>query len=459
MGAGVSTLSDSAVATLTESAESATRAGKQGRELISAVQHQLELLLTAEESTPEGGAATAVAGEAAEGEQAAEKEQTPPPATSSTVSAVEAAAAAEEEQTPPPATSSTVSAVETAAAAEEEPMPASVAKVPTAPASAAEEQEQPAPPEDQMLARARERFSSLLRQISHEEGFANFCVSVDGSSGSDVAFETVLSLMKSRDGLICLHAYDSTIVNPSLPDIYLPSALKEKYDLSLSSKLSRARWQLKWLDKKGMKTKSFLLKAVNDLIREREHTKSLKPSFFVCGFSGRKGREHAKEEQTLSVLAAGQFALPNIIVKIKPPEGPRTFVAAIKDAANNSAAPYDIAVRLLKPGDKLIVLMVYRESHYESTAFHEDESEAVIRKTRRSFEARIEEDGIKEAGSRFVAVIDEPQKTVAQLILSFVESECANFLLINPHLKSGAPGSACVELIEKCPCNIIVGNR
>lgn len=55
-----------------------------------------------------------------------------------------------------------------------------------------------------------------------------------------------------------------------------------------------------------------------------------KPSYFVSGFNGNK-HESGKKVGSLPILAAGQFHLPNIIVKQLPTaRRPRVFVACVK---------------------------------------------------------------------------------------------------------------------------------
>ena len=102
---------------------------------------------------------------------------------------------------------------------------------------------------------------------------------------------------------------------------------------------------------------------MNELVLKRDLLpRKERPSFLVTGFTGRKkGPLGGKQVGSLPLLAAGQFFLPNIIVKNK--EGPivdrpRLFVACIKDL--DTTMPYEVSLDLLKPGlgDKLIVLHI-----------------------------------------------------------------------------------------------------
>ena len=58
-----------------------------------------------------------------------------------------------------------------------------------------------------------------------------------------------------------------------------------------------------------------------------------------------------------------------------------------------------------------------------------------------------------------VALVDEPSIPVAEQIIRFVKQENADFIVINPHLVSDAPGNNCTRVISDCPCNIIVCKR
>ena len=115
----------------------------------------------------------------------------------------------------------------------------------------------------------------------------------------------------------------------------------------------------------------------------------------------------------------------------------------------------------MKPKDKLICIHVYKESSYEKSSFHEDESDAVIKKMRIAFEKKFEEDGLLEMGSKFVAIVDVAATPVHQLICDFMKNTCAptDFLVIQPHLVPDTLGGNCIQMIRNCPSNIVVGNR
>lgn len=220
---------------------------------------------------------------------------------------------------------------------------------------------------------------------------------MDGHDPSELAYAAAVAMMKSRDGLIVLHVFDSSASDDEMPDALRPHRIKDRFDLDLSTSMSASRFQLKWLDKQGESLKSFLLKAVNDLARKREDL-PLKPSYFISGFSEKPKGPRLK---TLSVLAAGQFQLPNIIIKQPVVKGKkRIFVVAVKDTV--SMMPYEAALGLIKSGDLLIILTVYEESNYEATAFHEDESDHVIKKFRAEFEKRLDSDGVSPFDGRCV---------------------------------------------------------
>jgi len=197
------------------------------------------------------------------------------------------------------------------------------------------------------LERARQRVSALTSIISREAA-QNFLVAVDGSDSSNAAVEVCLrELMKSRDCISALHAFDSTKKYESLAESHKPEELREAISIKLMTRTSKDRHSLNWVDKKGQETKPFVLKVVNDIADHRESLPlHMRPSFFVTGITGRKGSKVG----SLPAMAAGQFHLPNIIIKNAGPvvDRPRVFVAAIKDLEHT--AQYYVAQDLLKPG-------------------------------------------------------------------------------------------------------------
>ena len=103
---------------------------------------------------------------------------------------------------------------------------------------------------------------------------------------------------------------------------------------------------------------------------------------------------------SLPLLAAGQFHLPNIIVKSKAPivDRPRVFMAAVKDLEH--VVPYDLALDLMKPGngDKLLVVHGYKDTFGV---------QAELAKFEEYFEDRLVADGLKRNGSAFVPVLEQ----------------------------------------------------
>jgi len=193
-----------------------------------------------------------------------------------------------------------------------------------------------------------EKVRKLLLKIVLEESFSNFFVGVDGSENSDLAFQVATQeLMKSKDGVVLIHAFDSTVKRPDLPTALMPKELHERLHCMLVSTMSAKRFRMKWLDKAGSTTKNFIVKTINDLLHDREKLPLIeRPSYIVTGITGRKGNLKGK---TLPIVAAGHFHIPNIVVKCPPiTNRARVFFAAIKDFEHLS--PYYVALDLMKPG-------------------------------------------------------------------------------------------------------------
>lgn len=69
-------------------------------------------------------------------------------------------------------------------------------------------------------------------------------------------------LTTSKDGLIALHVFDSTKVNPGLSPRLKPDALKERFEVDLMARSNMGRYKLMWMNKYGDTTKDFLLTKV-----------------------------------------------------------------------------------------------------------------------------------------------------------------------------------------------------
>jgi hypothetical protein len=112
--------------------------------------------------------------------------------------------------------------------------------------------------------KARERVRILMKQVA-KENFVNYMVGFDGSRGSQMAYEVcVQELIKSKDGMIVAHVFDSTKKDDNLDAGYKPEALKEKIDLDLTARSNMGRYKLMWWNKRGEKTAPFMMNTVSD---------------------------------------------------------------------------------------------------------------------------------------------------------------------------------------------------
>jgi hypothetical protein len=113
-----------------------------------------------------------------------------------------------------------------------------------------------------VVEQARERVRVLMRQVSQEK-FTNFMVGLDGSDPSNNAYEVcVQELVKSRDGVIGFHCFDSTKTNAELDPSLKPEALREKFDIDLTVRSNKGRYRLLWVNKHGKRTDTFILQTV-----------------------------------------------------------------------------------------------------------------------------------------------------------------------------------------------------
>ena len=206
-----------------------------------------------------------------------------------------------------------------------------------------------------------------------------------------------------------------------------------------------------WLNKRAEPTRSFLLKAVNDLVTRRAYLdQAEKPSYFVTGLTGRKGD---KKIGSLPLLAAGELHLPNIIIKAKGPvlDRERVFLCAIKDL--DHVVPYDIAFDLMKPGngDKLLVLHIFKKSRAAT------EESARFKKY---FDERMQADGIRRNGSGLLLVEEKDGEHIHDVVIRSVDEAEADYLVIYPSVTHGRENTKhTVALIEGADCNIVVCNR
>jgi hypothetical protein len=296
----------------------------------------------------------------------------------------------------------------------------------------------------EIVVRARERVAILMRQVS-VEAFNNFMVGTDGSPEASNAMEVCMAeLIKSKDGIIALHAFDSTKSDVAKPAHMRCEKLREATEVLLMSRTVK-RFSLNWVNMRGKPVDAFILKTVNEIVSKRETLKiDERPSFFVIGVARRK----KLDQMPLSYVAAGQFELPTIIIKQSPVlDRPRVFVAAIKDLEH--VEPYDVAHALLKPGNGDILVVIHLHL--------KNEMKADIQAKRDYFEARIKEDGLLKNGSMFVAKAVQGQNPVEELI-KHVEELQTDYLILYPSICVGKVElkPSCQEIIDSADCNIVV---
>mmetsp|Transcript_5288 Transcript_5288/g.6890 ORF Transcript_5288/g.6890 Transcript_5288/m.6890 type:complete len:402 (+) Transcript_5288:87-1292(+) len=305
---------------------------------------------------------------------------------------------------------------------------------------------------------ARQRVSILMKQVSFEN-YANFMIGIDGSRASNNAYEVCLTeLVKSRDGLIGMHCYDSTKSDGNLSNQFKPEPLKKKFDVDLTARSNLGRYSLLWLDKKGQRTDQFVLKTVNEICENREKLDPTeRPSFFVTGYTGRKKAllDDKKKIGSLSLLAAGHLLIPTIIIKNEPIlDRGRIFVCCIKN--NEHYEPYNVCYDLIKPGqsDKIFVIHIHKDdSGVMNSGFKDKRIELES-----YFNKRMKTDGLLKNGSKFISYCNKDGVPNLQMILQALEELEADYVVINPHIQvTGAivPNN-CENIISGADCNIVI---
>jgi hypothetical protein len=308
---------------------------------------------------------------------------------------------------------------------------------------------------------ARERVTVLMQQVV-KENYVNFMVGLDGSRASNNAYEVCLTeLVRSRDGIIGLHFFDSTKSNANLSQSFKPEPLKEKFNLDLTVRSNVGRFTLNWLDKKGQRTDTFVVKTVNDMCEGRDKLlEKERPSFLVTGYTGRKKANLTgkKEIGTLALLAAGQLMIPTIIVKCEPViDRPRIFVCAIKDAEHFYL--YNLCLDLMKPGngDKLFVIHIHAPDDGVMNEAQRERRENL----ENCINIRMGQDALTKNGSKFMAVCNKDKVPNYKLVLQTLEELEADYVVINPHIQvTGAvvPNN-CELIIKEADCNIVVCHK
>jgi hypothetical protein len=297
----------------------------------------------------------------------------------------------------------------------------------------------------------------VTRAISLEAS-TNYIVAVDGSENSCSALEVCLQeLMKSRDSICALHVFDSTKKSDHLASVHRPEALKESMGVKLMTRTNKDRFTLNWVDKKGETTKNYVLKVVNDLADRRDTLPAnVRPSYFVTGLHGRK---ETGKPGSMPLLAAGQFHLPNIIIKKEAPivDRGRIFVASIKDLSHT--APYYVALDLMKPGkgDKLVVLHVYAYNSMENAT----EADGMLKKYEKYFLEHFVEDGL-EHNATFRSIPQPGGASTRDILLEAIATEKADYVILNPTLSLNpamAASALLTTVIEQADCNVIICKR
>ena len=175
-------------------------------------------------------------------------------------------------------------------------------------------------------------------------------VAVDGSKGSRSTYEDLMSLSRRTD---VVHVV--TVASPKdkayLPHEEKPQSIKEYYEARLVGKFSKDKYTVSIITKKeGEDTAHALLAWVN--------AKHGDADFLVVGSVGRKGpKADAHAFGSVADLSLRAAHMPAVISKNAAAAEQNAFLVAV-DGSDRAHAGVELALRLMKEGDRTTVLHV-----------------------------------------------------------------------------------------------------
>jgi len=123
------------------------------------------------------------------------------------------------------------------------------------------------------------------------KGSRTLMCAVDGSDGSDLAFQTMMVMRRKLDHVCMFHAY-SLEKEAYLPPHYHKDEILYHYQQELTNNfhLPTTKFSLYWEDRKGRSVKEVISDFLGEFVGIRNPMSGTRrpPDFFFCGFSGRK---------------------------------------------------------------------------------------------------------------------------------------------------------------------------
>lgn len=175
-------------------------------------------------------------------------------------------------------------------------------------------------------------------------------VAVDGSKGSRATYEDLISLAHREDKV---HVVTVAPLRDKayLPHEEKPAAIKEYYEVRLAGKFAKDHHTVSIINKKdGEETAHALLAWID--------AKHADADFIVVGFVGRKGQKaDGSVFGSVTDMSLRAAHRPSVISKNAAASEVNSFFVAV-DGSDRAHQGVEIALRLMKPGDRTTVLHV-----------------------------------------------------------------------------------------------------
>lgn len=256
----------------------------------------------------------------------------------------------------------------------------------------------------------------------------SFTCGVDGSNPSMTGLHLLTEgiMQQNRDSTCMVtHVYDETKDSNDLPVRNRPDNIKRTVEGKLLSNLTKKRYRIAWIGKRGTPTGSHV-------VREAAEVKS---DFLVMGFTGRKGRKDRGLVGSNCQFALQHAAASIIVIKDEDPEllpigRPCKFVVSVSLNKASTKAFLD-ALRLSKPGDEIHV--VYVKSFMERT---ESDYTKDLKAKYGAFFASLQ-GGDSEAFSKFhdrtvgfIMLKKQLRESTAQAVVRYGDEIGADFMVV-----------------------------
>lgn len=181
--------------------------------------------------------------------------------------------------------------------------------------------------------------------VKYEDKVKTFCISVDGSTFSDYAFDiTFNELYKKGDKLVVAH-----ISNPEKKDLPYEcqsSTIHSKYQTICGGKFNSSDYEILVQERK--KGNIHALEDLNSISLKRN------VSAIVMGFQGHKANEQKKELTKGITFMIKSITIPTFIIKEnsirkKKESGGFTWVILIEDQDSKSYEAFKVALTFVHP--------------------------------------------------------------------------------------------------------------